>query len=299
MGGQLYLLDIGLSSFPLRNGRVMCCQPDGSELKELVTGLKTLPDGIAVDLSEGHIYWTNMGEKMVNDGSIQRCDLSGENIKTIIPSGATHTPKQLKIAHQKLYWCDREGMRVMRANMDGSNIETLYRAGVTEEDREDGRNWCVGITVDEVRRKLYWTQKGPSKGNKGRIMCMDLPIPQSDSDYSSSSISTVLDHLPEPIDLELDVKTNKLYWSDRGNPPFGNTINMLQLDAVDKSLDPTSHILVRKLHEGIGLSLDLKHSRMFFADLLGGVYTAGLDGANKQTLFTDLGDITGIAYVEL
>jgi hypothetical protein len=25
----------------------------------------------------------------------------------------------------KLYWCDREGMRVMRANLDGSQVETL------------------------------------------------------------------------------------------------------------------------------------------------------------------------------
>ncbi|GKZ62089.1 hypothetical protein AnigIFM49718_009159 [Aspergillus niger] len=157
----------------------MSCQPDGSSLKEIVTDLQTLPDGVAVDSANGHIYWTNMGERMVNDGSIQRCDISGGNIRTIVPPGRTHTPKQLKIANQKLYWCDREGMQVMRANLDGSEVEVLHRAGVTEEDREDRRNWCVGIAVDESRGKLYWTQKGQSKGSQGKIMCMDLP--QSDS----------------------------------------------------------------------------------------------------------------------
>jgi len=25
----------------------------------------------------------------------------------------------------KLYWCDREGMRIMRASLDGSMLETL------------------------------------------------------------------------------------------------------------------------------------------------------------------------------
>ncbi|GLA08897.1 hypothetical protein AnigIFM60653_010696 [Aspergillus niger] len=284
----------------------MSCQPDGSSLKEIVTDLQTLPDGVAVDSANGHIYWTNMGESMVNDGSIQRCDISGGNIRTIVPPGRTHTPKQLKIANQKLYWCDREGMQVMRANLDGSEVEVLHRAGVTEEDREDRRNWCVGIAVDESRGKLYWTQKGQSKGSQGKIMCMDLP--QSDSrcvpdgglgdDPRSNNVTVLLDHLPEPIDLDLDIQTNTLYWSDRGDPPFGNSINAAQLDAVGRMAHLAARMLVRKLHEGIGLSLDLKNRRMFFGDLLGGVYSSGLDGTNKQTLFAELGDITGILYVE-
>ncbi|GCB27429.1 low-density lipoprotein receptor-related protein 6 [Aspergillus awamori] len=262
MTGKLYILDLGLSSFPCRNGRIMSCQPDGSSLKEIVTDLQTLPDGVAVDSANGHIYWTNMGERMVNDGSIQRCDISGGNIRTIVPPGRTHTPKQLKIANQKLYWCDREGMQVMRANLDGSEVEVLHRAGVTEEDREDRRNWCVG------------------------------------DDPRSNNVTVLLDHLPEPIDLDLDIQTNTLYWSDRGDPPFGNSINAAQLDAVGRMAHLAARMLVRKLHEGIGLSLDLKNRRMFFGDLLGGVYSSGLDGTNKQTLFAELGDITGILYVE-
>lgn len=55
----------------------------------------------------------------------------------------------MKIFGEKLYWCDREGMRVMRASLDGRNLEVLYRAGVTEEDGEECRKWCVGIAVDE------------------------------------------------------------------------------------------------------------------------------------------------------
>jgi hypothetical protein len=29
----------------------------------------------------------------------------------------------------------------------------------------------------------------------------------------------------EPIDLELDLKNRMLYWTDRGDPPSGNTVN--------------------------------------------------------------------------
>lgn len=91
---------------------------DGSDLQELVTGMRYLPDGIVIDKDSGHIYWTNMGGLMSNpnDGSIQRCNLNGSSVVDIVPMGSgLDTPKQLRIARPtnsrpKLYWCDREGM---------------------------------------------------------------------------------------------------------------------------------------------------------------------------------------------
>lgn len=55
----------------------------------------------------------------------------------IVPRGATFTPKQIQLdqKNNKLYWCDRERMRVTRCNLDGSEIETLIEAGRGEVDR--------------------------------------------------------------------------------------------------------------------------------------------------------------------
>ena len=63
-----------------------------------------------------------MGVPKLNDGSIERADLDGENRRFIVAPGGTFTPKQLHLdkTNGKLYWSDREGMRVMRANLDGS-----------------------------------------------------------------------------------------------------------------------------------------------------------------------------------
>jgi DNA-binding beta-propeller fold protein YncE len=288
--GRIYFLDIGISN-PELNGRILTCQSDGSGFRELVTNLRSLPDGITIDTDRQHIYWTNMGVPSANDGSIQRSDLSGNNIVTIISPGQTHTPKQLTIAPKSkmLYWSDREGMRVMRANMDGSDIEVLYQAGILDTDSQVVQNWCVGIAVDEESKSVFWTQKGPSKGNEGRIFRMGL---EKDGD-----IQVILDNLPEPIDLELDHASGTLYWTDRGDPPHGNTVNSVALsDVSTNNLKPK--ILVRKLHEGIGLALDLKNSRMFFGDLGGSLYSANLDGSCKTTIFPDIGGaITGVAYV--
>src|ERR1700723_3591048 len=110
----------------LNDGRSPSMNADGSDRKTIVSDCH-LPDGIVVDAEAGHIYWTNMGIPSVNDGSIIRADLDGSNLVTIVPEGRTHTPKQLQLDKKngKLYWSDREGMRVMRGNLDGTKLETL------------------------------------------------------------------------------------------------------------------------------------------------------------------------------
>src|SRR5262249_34962881 len=155
--GRLFVLD-------LSGGRVLSLNPDGSDRKVIVTDCRH-PDGIVVDAEGGHIYWTNMGDFGLNNGSIERADVDCRNRRMIVPERATYTPKQLKLdkANGKLYWSDREGMRVMRANLDGSAIETLVQTGEGDTDRRDQTKWCVGIGVDAERGHIYWTQKGPEK----------------------------------------------------------------------------------------------------------------------------------------
>src|SRR5258707_11863167 len=163
--GRIFFLD-------LSGGRVLSVNPDGSDLKTVVEEGRKLPDGLVVDAAAGHLYWTNMGNLKENNGSLFRSDLDGRNITTIVPQGGTFTPKQLQIEKTtgKLYWCDREGMRVMRANLDGSNVETLI--DTSEGDPRpgpDATKWCVGIVVDVIGGKFYWTQKGAPKAGKGRV----------------------------------------------------------------------------------------------------------------------------------
>src|SRR5258708_24248074 len=115
-GGRLFVLD-------LSGGRIVSMRPDGSDRNVIVTGCRH-PDGIVVDVEAGHIYWTDMGVPSLNDGSIERADVDGWNRKTIVADGGTYTPKQIHLEKKsgKLYWSAREGMRVMRSNLDGSKI---------------------------------------------------------------------------------------------------------------------------------------------------------------------------------
>jgi DNA-binding beta-propeller fold protein YncE len=269
---------------------------DGSDQKVIVADCQ-LPDGIVVDADAGHIYWTNMGSSpSTNDGSIERADIDGRNRRAIVPQGRTYTPKQIHLDKKngKLYWCDREGMRVMRSDLDGSQIETLVETGRGDIDRRDQTRWCVGITIDPQRKQIYWTQKGPDNGDQGRIFRAGVDIPKGETAATRSDIEIFFDHLPEPIDLELDLKNRVLYWTDRGDPPRGNTVNRAAIDIKPQAPE----IVLTHLMEGIGIALDIPGNRMFVTDFAGSLYSAKLNGSGERNLRFAQGNLTGVAYVE-
>jgi len=287
--GRLFVLE-------LSGDRIHSMNPDGSNRKTIVTDCH-LPDGIVVDAEAGHIYWTNMGIPNLDDGSIERADLNGGNRRVIVPQGVTHTPKQIHLdkGGGKLYWCDREGMRVMRANLDGSQAETLVETGRGDTDARDQTRWCVGITIDPQLGKIYWTQKGPTKGGLGRLCRANIDVPSGESPANRSDIEVLFGQLPEPIDLELDVASRVLYWTDRGDPPRGNTVNRVPIDGANAA----PQILITHLMEGIGIALDVPGNRMFVTDFAGSVYSADLDGSSERNFLYAQGNLTGIAYAEI
>jgi DNA-binding beta-propeller fold protein YncE len=290
---RLFLLD-------LSDDRIVSLNPDGSDRKVIVTGCR-YPDGIAVDVAAGHIYWTNMGVPKANDGSIERADLDGRNRKTIVPQGGTFTPKQIQLEKKsgKLYWCDREGMRLMRADLDGSNIETLVDASQGDpRPGPDATKWCVGVAVDVDGGKVYWTQKGADNAGRGRMFRAGIEIPTGQTASNRADIEVLYDGLPEPIDLDLDLKNRVMYWTDRGDPPRGNTVNRAPMDSAVKGR-PAPEIVFSHLMEGIGIALDLKGDRMFITDFGGDVLSARLDGSDKKVLLVAQGNMTGIAYSEI
>ena len=289
--GRIFFLDLGA-------GRILSVNPDGSDLKTIVEEGRKLPDGLAIDAINGYMYWTNMGNPSANDGSIVRSNLDGENITILVPPGETFTPKQLQLETKtaKLYWCDREGMRVMRSNLDGSGIETLVQTGATATDRLDQKRWCVGIAGDPDGGKFYWTQKGGDNAGEGCIYRADIDIPGGETPVTRTDIELLYSGLPEPIDLDIDLANRMLYWTDRGDPPKGNTVNRAPMYP-GPNIKERPQVLIKHLMEAIGLALDLKGGRMFVTDLAGSVYSANLDGSNLKTIVAAGGNLTGITYV--
>ena len=184
----------------------------------------------------------------------------------------------------------------MRCDLDGSNIETLVQTGQGDDDRHDETNWCVGVAVDHVGGHLYWTQKGPSDAGLGRILRAGSTFPQANPRRAVATSRWCSRTCPSRSTSKSTTRTRMLYWTDRGDPPHGNTVNRAPLDDIGCT-EP--EIVATHLMEGIGIALDPGHNRMFVTDLGGNVWVAALDGSGHRPIRALQGNLTGIAYAEL
>jgi hypothetical protein len=279
--------------------------PDGAHAKTLIANLGGRPDGVQVDATRGLIYFSMMGKPRLldatedfsaADGSIECCNLDGSNRRLLVGNGDIVTAKQVVLDAQGglLYWCDREGMRVMRSRTDGGEVTTLVRTGLIPEDQKDETLHCVGVAIDRESGHIYWTQKGPSDGGKGRIFRAGLELPADASPDDRGDVELLMDNLPEPIDLDIDHGAHVLYWTDRGNLTDGNTLNR----ALIRDSGLSEHrVVTRGLQEGIGLSLDPKARRAFVSDLGGTVRVIDLDEGRHEEILFHRGRLTGITFV--
>ncbi len=279
---------------------------DGAHVRTLISGLDERPDGIVVDQSRGHVYWTNMGAPdpgagprsevaYARNGSLERADLDGTNRVTIVPRGAFTTGKQLAADFEAgvLYWCDREGMQVLCCNVDGSGLRALVVPAVGEQAAQIISNQCVGIAVDLDRRLLYWTQKGAPKAGEGRIFRAPIDLPPGTSPQHRDDIELLWKDLPEPIDLHLFGGAT-LVWTDRGAEPEGNTLNR----AIVQPTVVTPQILSRGYREAIGLAA-VSESEFYVGDLGGSIRHVNLDtGVDTELVHLGPG-LTGIALADL
>jgi sugar lactone lactonase YvrE len=269
------------------------------------------PDGVVV--SDGVVYWTTMGAPTVREGLVGEAALDftartggvhsvaldgaspvGRAVRDITRPGDITTGKQLALADGWLYWGDREGGRVSRIRLDGSGLEDL----VVNAPGIDGE--CVGVAVDTARGEFYWTQKGPAKGGTGRILRAPLALRPGETPQTRTDVETLWDHLPEPIDLEIEGET--LYWTDRGAAPLGNTVNRAPLPAPGER-GQTPQILADGFQEAIGLAVDSDARVVYVADLAGRILRVPLTGSHvelprRAELVADLGTpVSGIAGI--
>jgi hypothetical protein len=190
---------------------------------------------------------------------MQRCDIDGINVVISIAEGeGTHTPKQLVTAEssRELYCCDREGMRVLRFDLDRKSIETLVQNGVAEKADHSMNclRWFVGIKVDDDAVRIYWTQKGSPESGKGKIPRCSINGAGTNSEawvgqasrayrliYRSARRFAVLTDRGEYVVLHLAdmVLTQRRI-------PLGNTVKWTKIPTEGE--DTSHEILFRKLH---------------------------------------------------
>ena len=186
-------------------GRVQRANLSGSNV-ELVRALNNLPQGIAVDASNGKLYVTNAR------GKIQRMNLDGRNYEPDFIINLD-SPRGIAVdaAGGKVYWTEQTGEntgRLQRADLDGSNVESVRTLN----------NVPYGIAVDGSNEKLYVTN------SRGKIQQMDL----DGRDFEWNFIT----NLDSPNGIAVDVAAGKIYWTEAGKIRRANLNGSSRQDVV-------------------------------------------------------------------
>ena len=108
--------------------KIRCAGLDGTNVQDLVTTGLDYPDGIALDVESGKIYWTQylMGSWGVSSlGKIRCADLDGTNVQNLV-TGLGH-PKDiaLDVADGKMYWIDANTNKIQCSNLYGIGVQDV------------------------------------------------------------------------------------------------------------------------------------------------------------------------------
>ena len=211
--------------------------------------------------------WSSPGS-----GEIQRINLDGTNLQSLVTGLHEARDVALDIAVGKMYWVDAGTYKVQRANLDGTNVEDLVNT--------QGRPF--GVAVDTTNGKMYWSIWNPGKIRRANL--------------DGSNVEDFVTGLSEPEDIDLDLSRGKIYWTDT----VTNKIQRANLDGSN-----IEDLVTVGLSHPLGMALDVAGGKMYWTNTsfwptpwpgLDKIQRANLDGTNVEDLVTTgLVAATGIA----
>ncbi len=216
----------------------------------------------------------------------------------------------------KMYWSNRDNIQC--ANLNGSEVQNVVTTEV---------NNCWGIVIDDVNKKIYWTNRETNKiivanldgTNIVNLVTAGLNVPngialdtgagkmywtafgagssgsgkiQRANLDGTGGVEDILFGLLRPFDIALDTAGGKMYWTDLGTGDFGtSSIRRANLDGSQMEIMPIGFEWF--LSPG-GIALDIDDSKLYWGEL-SSIKRANLDGSVIEELVVGLDFTTDIA----
>ncbi len=207
--------------------------------------------------TEEKMYWANLA-----NGAIQRANLDGSEIETLVTGLESPYSIALDATHGEIYWADAKAERIQRANLDGTRVETLVTSGL---------DWPRGIALDPTQGKIYWGDLAPARIRRANL---------DGSQIEDILISGRRIEFGKVLDLALDTTQGKIYWTDAG----ANKIQRSNLDGTG-----VESLVTNGVKTPYSIALYLTQGKMYWTDPRAGkIQRANLDGSNVEDLVTDL-----------
>jgi hypothetical protein len=156
-----------------------------------------LPSGMAIDLSKGKVYLFNI--------TIQRMNLDGTSLENLITTNLGGEDGDyddgggqiaLDIPSNKMYWVTDS--LIERANMDGSNRQTLIAANAST-------SIAGSLALDLPRKMMYWLSYAEGVNN--------WSIQRASMEGNTIQTIINLGNVSE-ASLALDTVAQKIYWAE-------------------------------------------------------------------------------------
>lgn len=308
-GGKIYWC--GVSPNSVRRSNL-----DGSGVEILTTTGLDFPNGIALDIPNGHLYVSSYQNRQINrydfdgsnylaihtfaDGSwprgidldlgagkmyyqlqtakrIERSNLDGSGIEVVVDAtGNIPHDLALDVPGGKIYWVELDDDEIRRCNLDGSNVETVVDTGYRPR----------GLALDPTQEKIWWTKP--------------LGAPASEirrSNDDGTDVETILSGTPlsDPWGIEVDFRTI-VYDNGYSDPTTGTGTEMsrwVQADDFELADPGTLSGLVLDWFEVTQGSWDGRAQWYIFSDSSGapGALLYQGNGVNRSTqlIATDQG----------
>ena len=207
--------------------------------------------GVATVNVSGHRLTINPVEPGVATVAVMASDASGATTTQIFTVNVTRPVPE---SQGKMYWTDWETDKIQRANLDGSQIETLVTTGLDSPS---------SLALDVAGGKMYWIDAGTDKIQRANL----------DGSQIETLVATELDF---PQALVLDLAGGKMYWTDEWD------IRKIQRANLDGSQIET---LVDDRSSPAGLALDLDRGKMYWTDTgRSRIVRSNFDGSQIETL---------------
>ncbi|XP_072448783.1 low-density lipoprotein receptor-related protein 4 isoform X1 [Chiloscyllium punctatum] len=165
----------------------------------------------------------------------------------------------LDFHHDKelVFWSDVTLDRIMKANLNGSNVEEVVSTGLESPG---------GLAIDWIHNKLYWTDSGTSR------------IEVSNLDGTQRKV-LLWQNLEKPRAIALHPMEGTIYWTDWGNTP---RIEYAAMDGSNRKIIADTHLFWPN-----GLTIDYAGQKMYWVDAKHHVIErADLDGQNRRAVIS-------------
>ena len=217
--------------------------------------------GMAYDATNDKIYFSDFDTAPF--GNIWRMNRDASELEVIVENINDPYAIALDVAGNKIYWVDNSG-NVSKANLDGSNAEIgIYNLAGSQ---------LRGLALDVKKGKMYVYDARDE----------DLYVVNLDGSNASIIISEAFGYA-----VAVDTVNNKVYYEDN------RSLKRANLDGSN------IEVVAAKATRIYGIQIDNEDNKLYWGGRdTGELYSADLDGSNKETIKSGLGSVRGLVLIK-